>query len=225
MMTLSRRAAAVDLALVLGVALASLRWASPANSPFKNMHGMAAVLALAAFQFTVEGLVPLLLVVIRREKFSDFGLTLGKAGKSISLAIALAALYDLCVSWRAAAWLWVPLRRHTAVRLSLGAGFPWEILGFAVTIAVWGCVEGLFGVFFARRVDQFIGHSGTGWLATGALAFGCYNGLLHLAIGQGMEGFLTNFFSGYAIGAIPAVSRNAVGSALFQSLTNAVGRL
>jgi hypothetical protein len=214
-----------DLILAVGVVLASLPWASPSNSLFRRMSGLAAVLMLATFQFTAEGLVPLLLIAVRRERLSGYGFTSRNAGKSVALGVVVAAAYDLALSWHAGAWLWVPLRRHTAVRMSLAVGFPSSLVGLAATIAAWGWMEAFFGVFFARKVNQMVGHSGNGWLAPGALGFALFNGLLHFAIGQGIEGFLTSFASGYAIGVIPAIADNAWGSAVFQTLTNSVGRL
>ncbi len=221
---MARSKAVTDLILAVGVVLVSLPWASPSNSLFRRMSGLTAVLALAGFQFTVEGLVPLLLIVARGERFSDYGFTSRNAGKSVAFAVMLAAAYDVVLSFHAAAWLWVPLRRHTAVRIALAAGFPLSLVGLAATIAAWGLLEAFFGVFFAKKVNQILGHSGNGWLAPGALGFGLFNGLLHFAIGQGIEGFVTSFGSGYAIGVIPAIIDNAWGSAVFQTLTNSVGR-
>jgi hypothetical protein len=48
---------------------------------------------------------------------------------------------------------------------------------------------------------------------------------VHLIVGQGLEGFVESFASGYAIAIIPAVTGNAWGGLLVQTLTNAVGRL
>ncbi len=214
-----------DLILAGSVVLVSLPWASPSNSLFRNMRGVAAVLALAAFQFAAEGLVPLLLIAVRGERLAAYGFSVRNAGKSIALAATFSAVYDLGLSWHAGAWQWIPLRRHTAVRMSLAAGFPWNVAGLAVTIAVWGIIEAFFGVFFAKRVNQMLGQSAKGWLSPGALAFALFNGALHLAVGQGVAGFFTSFASGYAIAVIPAVTGNAWGSAVFQSLTNAVGRI
>jgi hypothetical protein len=222
---LARSKALTDLILAVGVVLVSLPWASPSNSPFRRMSGLTAVLMLAAFQFTAEGLVPLLLIAVRRERLSGYGFTARNAGKSVVFAVMIAAAYDLALSFNAGAGLWVPLRRHTAVRMSLAAGFPLSLLGLAATIAAWGWLEAFFGVFFAKRVNQTLGHAGKGWLAPGALGFALFNGLLHFAIGQGIEGFLTSFASGYAIGVIPAITGNAWGSAVFQTLTNSVGRM
>lgn len=165
----------------------SLPWASPSNSLFRRMSGLAAVLMLAAFQFTAEGLVPLLLITIRRERLSGFGFTSRNAARSVAFAMVLAAAYDLALSFHAGTWIWVPLRRHTAVRMALAAGLPWSLVGLAAaTIAAWGLLEAFFGVFFAKRVNQMVGHGGKGWLAPGALAFALFNGLLHFAVGQGI---------------------------------------
>jgi hypothetical protein len=221
---LARSKAITDLALAVGVVLVSLPWASPSNSLFRHTSGLTALLMLAAFQFTAEGLVPLLLIAFRRERLSSFGFTSRNVGKSLALGVLLAAVNDLALSFRAGAWLWVPFRRHTAIRMALATGFPLSFVGIAITIAAWGFLEAFFGVFFARRVNQILNHSGNGWLAPGALGFGLFNGLLHFAIGQGMEGFLGSFASGYAIGVIPAITGNAWGSAMFQTLTNSVGR-
>lgn len=45
---------------------------------------------------------------------------------------------------------------------------------------------------------------------------------IHLIVGRGMEGFLTRFASGYAIAVVPAVTGNAWGGSLVQTLMNAV---
>lgn len=224
MSPLARSQAFTDLVFAAGVVCVSLPWASPSKSSFRYMSGLTAVLMLAAFQFAVEGLVPLLLIAVRRERLSAYGFTMRNAGKCVAFAVMFAAAYDLVLSFHAGAWLWVPLQRHTALRMALATGFPLSLVGLAVTIAAWGLLEGFFGVFVARRVNQMLGHSGSGWLAPGALGFALFNGSIHCAIGQGIEGFLTSFASGYAIGVIPAITDNAWGSAVFQTLTNSVGR-
>jgi hypothetical protein len=92
-----------------------------------------------------------------------------------------------------------------------------------VTLAVWGFLEGFFGTYFARKVNLLLHRSGQGWFAPGVLAFALFNGVAHLIVGQGLEGFLTSFASGYAIAVIPAVTGKAWGGTLVQTLTNAVG--
>lgn len=221
----NRRAAASDLVITIAVFLAcnaTIPWLNPI---LRHGRGLSMAFAAAAYQFTFEGLAPLLIMAIRRERFSSYGFNAKNAGKSVVLALLLAVAYNLAMSWHAGAWLWIPLRRQPAVRMSLAAGLPLSLVGLAVTIAVWGFLEGFFGVYFATKLNQALGHGGRGWLAPGTLAFALFNGLIHAGVGQGVEGFVTSFASGYAITVIPAITGNAWGSPVVQTLTNAVGKL
>jgi len=221
----NRCKAAVDFGVALAVVLLSLVCIPTLTPVFRRLTGFAAVLVLAAFQFASEGLVPLILIFIRHERFSDYGFNWHKLGNSVAMAVFLTIVYDLALSLHAGTWVWIPLRRHNAVRNSLAAGFPLSVVGLVLVIVAWGFFEAFFGVFFARKFNQLVGHSGKGWLAPGVLGFALFNGFLHAAIGQGVAGFLASFASGYGIAVIPAVTRNAWGSSLFQTATNAVGGL
>jgi len=221
----NRRAAAIDLAIV--IALFVVCYASePALDPLlRRGHGLVGVSALATYQFTFEGFALLLIMRIRLERFSDYGFTARNAGKSVALALLLAATYDLAMSWHAHTLLWVPLRRQPAVRMSVEVGFPLSLVGLAATVAVWGFFEGFFGIFFAKKLNQACGHHGRGWLSPGAFGFALFNGTIHLTVHQGIAGFIESFASGYTIAVIPGVTGNAWGGALFQTLTNAAGKL
>jgi hypothetical protein len=220
----NRRAAAIDLSIVIGFFLACSA-AEPALDPLlRQGRGLAGILALASYQFACEGVAPLLIMIVRHERPSRYGFGRRNTVRSLALGLALAAIYNLAMSWRGGALLWIPLYRHSATRMSLAAGLPTSVVGLVVTVAVWGVAEGFFGVFFSKKLNEALGRSGRGWLSAGALGFAFFNGSIHFAIGQGVDGFVTSFASGYAIAVIPAVAANAWGSALVQTLTNAAGR-
>ena len=222
-MTATRSSAAVDLAIAVSVTLIC-GFNIPAITPaLRRLGGMREVFALAMFQFTAEGLAVLLLIAIRRERLSNYGFSSRGVLKSVAIALLFAIIYDLALSLQMGQAVWVPLRRHLAVRLSLAATFPLNLVGIAATVTAWGFFEALYGVFFANRLNRIVGHESHGWLTPGALGFGLFNGLIHAALGQGLSGFLGSFGSGYVIAVIPAVAGNSWGSVLFQSLTNAVG--
>jgi hypothetical protein len=198
----------------------------PFLNPFlRHGHGLAAVLAAAAFQFLAEGVAPFALMAVRGEAFSSYGFTRSNIGISLGFALLLALFYDAALSWHSGALLWIPLLRQPAVRTALSVGFPLSILGVVIALLAWGFTEGFFGIYFARKVNLAWGHDGTGWFAPGVLAFALFNGIFHVMVGQGWEGFISSFASGYAIAVIPAVTGNAWGGALVQALTDAVGRL
>jgi len=222
-MTATRSSAAVDLAIAVSVTLIC-GFNIPAITPaLRRLGGMREVFALAMFQFTAEGLAVLLLIAIRRERLSNYGFSSRGVLKSVAIALLFAIIYDVALSLQMGQAVWVPLRRHLAVRLSLAATFPLNLVGIAATVTAWGFFEALYGVFFANRLNRIVGHESHGWLTPGALGFGLFNGLIHAALGQGLSGFLVSFASGYVIAVIPAVAGNSWGSVLFQSLTNAVG--
>jgi len=218
-----RRRGAIDLCATLVVfAIGSL--ALPVLNPLlRRGGGLGGALALAAYQFSLEGLAPTILILWHRERLSDFGLSRRGLWRSLSLAVALAVLYDAALSLRAGRWLWVPLARQPAVRMSLESVFPANLVGLAVVVAVWGAAEGFFGVYFWRKVSAATQTNPHGWLAPGVLAFALFNGVVHLFVGQGIVGFVESFASGYAIAVIPAVTGNAWGGLLVQTLTNAAG--
>ena len=62
-------------------------------------------------------------MAIRGERFSDYGFNWRNLGKSIALAVCVVVVYDLALSLQAGKCIWVPLRRHNAVRISFAAGF------------------------------------------------------------------------------------------------------
>jgi hypothetical protein len=221
----TRRKAAIDLSFAIGIFLVCCACISVVNPILRHRHGLSMVLGTATFQLTCEGFALLLVMAFRHESFAEYGLVWRNLRKSIGLALVMAIVYDLGMSWHAGDLLWVPLRRQPAVRESLALGFPLSLVGIAVTVAVWGLMEGFFGVFFARKFNDALGHNGGGWLSPGALGFALFNGLIHLTVGQGFEGFVTSLASGYAIAVIPGVTGNAWGSLLVQTLTNAAGKL
>ena len=185
---------------------------------------MSTALLAATYQFFLEGLAPLALIIAHREPLESFGLKRANVVRSLLLGVLLAIIYDAGLSLHAGAVLWIPLRRQPAVRMSLAAGFPLGLIGICVTVVTWGALEGFFGVYFWKKTSRVLAVSESGWLAPGVLAFALFNGAIHLIVGQGLEGFVTSFASGYAIAVIPALTGNAWGSLLLQTLTNAVGR-
>jgi hypothetical protein len=220
----NRRAAVTDLAIAIAFFVVCYASEPVLDPILRRGRGFPMVFALAAYQFMFEGLALLLIMRIRHERFSAYGFTRRNAGKSVALALVLTGIYDLAMSWQANALLWIPLRRQPAVHMSMAVGFPLSLVGLAVTVATWGFFEGFFGVFFARKLNQAVGHNGHGWLSPGAVGFALFNGLIHLTH-QDISGFIMSFASGYAIAVIPGVTGNAWGGALVQTLTNAAGKL
>jgi hypothetical protein len=219
-----RRAAAFDLVAVIAVFLSCSAALPTLDALLRRGHGLTGILGLAVYQFSCEGLAPLVIMIARRERLSRYGFNQRNVATSVAMGFALAAINDLAMSWHVGVPVWIPLRRHSAMRMALNSGAATSVAGLAIIVAIWGFVESFFGVFFATKLNESLGRPRRGWFAAGTLGFALFNGSIHFAIGQGLEGFLTSFASGYVIAVIPAVTQSAWGSAVFQTLTNAVGR-
>ena len=76
-------------------------------------------------------------MAIRHERFAEYGFVRANLGRSFALAAGFAAVYDLAMSLDGGAALWIPLRPQPAVRMSLAAGFPICLAGFAATVLAW----------------------------------------------------------------------------------------
>ena len=207
----NRRAAVTDLAIAIAFFAVCYAVELALDPLLRHGRGLVMVFALATYQFMFEGLALLLIMRIRHEHFSDYGFTRRNAGKSVALALVLAGIYDLAMSWHANALLWIPMRRQPAVRMSVEVGLPLSLVGLAVTVAAWGFFEGFFGVFFAKKLNQAFGHHGPGCLSPGTVGFALFNGLIHLTVHQGISGFIGSFASGYAIAVIPGGYRKCLG--------------
>jgi hypothetical protein len=113
----------------------------PMLDPFlRRGDGLGSSLLLACYQFTIEGLAPLSLMLWRRETIADFGLRRPALGRSTALAFVLTTVYDAGMSLAAGQLQWIPLRRQPATRMSLRARFPAIIPGLMATILVWGAI-------------------------------------------------------------------------------------
>lgn len=220
---MARIRAGIDLGFVIGVFLLCSALEPTLDPLLRRGQGASGILALAAYQFACEGCALLVVLTWRKETLSAYGFTRPRMVRSITLAVAFAAINDLGISLIAREPRWLPFGRHTAARMAMDSGVPTAVAGIGLAVVVWGFVEAVFGVFFAQKINTILGHDGRGWWSPGALGFATFNGLIHFSIGQGAVGFATSFASGYAIGVLPAVTGNAWGSAVFQTLTNAVG--
>jgi hypothetical protein len=98
-----RFSATVDLAIVLGVFTIGSLAVPFVNPILRKGHGLPGAFTAAAFQFVLEGLAPLTLMALRRERFSCYGLIRSNLGRSLGVGLALAVVYDLVLSWQRAA--------------------------------------------------------------------------------------------------------------------------
>jgi len=213
-----------DLLVVAITCFAAVLAFRPIGEQLARAPASMRVYALLAMQFAAAGAAPAALVALRAEPLSAYGLTCVRLVQSLALGVALASAYLTALSLTTGTVLLVPFGRHGVLRLALALPGAGGVIAPVLVVAVWGVAEGLFGVYFSAKAAEVAAALGLrGAPLVGALAFGTFNGLLHVAVGQGPHGFWTSGLSGTFVGLIPALTGNAWGGVLVQVLTNAAG--
>lgn len=200
---------------------------APLLAPAVNrMSGLPAILALAAVQFAMAGLGPVIVMLWRRRGFAWYGLRTAGTARSVALGLLWSVLYVVVTAVLRGHLAWLPLRNLTSTQWSLALGWPLGALGLAITIIAWGFFEAYTSIFMAHTINQ-LGRrpARSAFLALGPWITAVLYGLIHLAMGQGLIGFVTSLLSTYFITVTPLLAGggNAWGGILIQVLTNGLG--
>ncbi len=107
----------------------------------------------AALQFGIAGLGISIVMVLRREGFSEFGLVKRNALKAIFYTILCFLPLILCIVASGNFDGYQPLR-ISITKDVLVAGFPLNILGLALIMVVWGFFEGFNYAVIAQKINK-----------------------------------------------------------------------
>jgi hypothetical protein len=230
----TRMNALVDLLIVIlclalsGVLMIPLSLGSLIPAPLRTINVMLA-------EFTGSGLAVFIIMRLRKEKLSDYGIHKTNMGASLLAGLILTVLFAVIYSVQAGDVLWIPMRNHLAMRLSLTFMFPFNILGILMTLLIWGPLEGIFFITIAKKFDDIIGkHPGNPYLSPGTIVFAAlWNPILHIVVSMVEQRFteinvldlFLSFAQSYAMITIYKVTKNSSGTMLMQMILNGLSKL
>ena len=165
-------------------------------------------------EFVFVGMLPLIIVFVRGENWSDYGFTLANWKKSLSWGLLLAAPFIVIKGY--------------AYFFSDYSGWSWNLdpLLFLVYVPVYGPLEAFFVVFSVYKIDR--GFSCEKLFSRGLILSSILFGLMH-TINYLWHPNLTLILSNYVLGnIIPALfigltfkkSNSILGPSLFWTLVN-----
>ena len=171
---------------------------------------------LMLIQFGLAGLGCVIIMLYRKEHFQDYGLVKLRFLQTIlvSMAVCIPAFIFLLVNNEVNSYL--PLQGCLLTREFLSHTFPINVLGYALTILVWGFFEGFNYVVISKKINErYTG--GSKYIDYGAIVCGMLCILVH-----GMIGFelytlfeaLTTFIIIYGMLMIKEKTSNAWGCIL-----------
>lgn len=201
--------------LALGAAIA---WGSGMNEFVfdRSIPIVLRVLVVGACQFGVAGLGITLVCLIRKEKFTQFGLNTKKLAIALPLSLACcipAFIYQLASGNIHA---WCPFWDVNSTPEVLSSGFPSNALGMLITAVCWGFFEGFNYVVIRDKISELL-PSKYRFLDWGALVCAVMCILIHGAVGvtpDALADMLTTMFLIYGMLIVRKETGNAWGCVL-----------
>ncbi|HEX2926170.1 MAG TPA: hypothetical protein VHP38_07925 [Ruminiclostridium sp.] len=206
----------------------------PFLSMQSSMPAFLEIIYIMLIEFLGSGLAVFIIIHVRKEKLSDYGIHKKNTGASLIAGIILTVIFAVISSVQAGDVLWIPMRNHIAMRLSLTFMFPFNIIAILVTLFIWGPLEGIFFITIVKKLDDIIGkHVRNPYFSTGTILFALWNPLLHIAIrlfeqrftGIDVFDLFLSFSQAYAMITIYKVTKNSSGTMFMQMILNGLGKL
>ena len=217
------KATLLDLLAITLVTAAAIVAYGVFKNDLKSFTGFGAIAAYAAMEFSVAGLGPVVVMILRRERFSTYGFT--KNNLSLSLAVGLISifLFILLVYLTAGTVQWQPLRRISVTATALALPLPLNILGLVLIAAAWGFFEGFTLIVASKKINALVATNNP-WLKPGPILIIVVNLIVHALTDHTIDAtWIVAALVTYAVVLIPETTRNSWGGALlFFGIWNAV---
>lgn len=169
--------------LVLGVVL--FGWGNGMNEFARNqsINIVVRVLVIGVCgQFGVAGLGISLVCLIRKEKFSKFGLTTKNLFPALGLSLLCCVPDFIYCLVNGKVHAWCPFWDVNTTPEVLSSSFPYNVLAFLITAACWGFFEGFNYVVIRDKISEMC-PSKYRFLDWGALICAVMCILIHGAVG------------------------------------------
>jgi hypothetical protein len=142
---------AVVLVLVMGV------WGSGLNrfahDQTKNIVLRVAVIGICC-QYGLAGLGLTIVCLIRKEKFTQFGLTTKKIVPAVLLSLACCIPDFIYCLARGKVHAWCPFWDVNTTREVLSSPLPYNVIAFLITAVCWGFFEGFNYVVIRDKISE-----------------------------------------------------------------------
>ena len=122
----------------------------------------------AVVQFGIAGLGITIICILRKEKFSDFGLVKKNIGKAI-VGTVISFIPSICYILASGEFNGYQPFNILVTNDVLSSGFPVSILGMALIVIVWGFFEGFNYVVICEKINKRY-PSNNQWIDYGAIS-------------------------------------------------------
>jgi hypothetical protein len=167
----------------------------------------------AFIQFSIAGLGAMIIMLIRKERFYQYGLKIDNIFISLISGAFLVLLFLLFAYLQQGQLHYLPFRQVTLTAKVLNAGFPTNIIGMTLIVLAWGFFEGFNYVYISKKINDLI-FIKIPFLRPGPIIMGISCIFVHGAVGQDMAAILGSFFIIYFMLMIHELTGNSWGCIL-----------
>lgn len=223
----------IDLCLIFVFLPLSLPLFIVFGNYINNNSNFISIVLLSIIEFCAAGLGAFVVMLIRKESFSDYGIKKENIKKSILFTLSFIVIMILLMSIDAGGLVYFPMRNHTTIKYSLNLSFPYNLIGIMLTYLIWGFIEGFYYVVIIKKIDDLLPKTLNPWLSLAPIVFYLYNFIIHYSVriieGRTYEfsliGELTSIMLAYAMTMPRKMTDNSWGSLIYQTLQNGIGKL
>ena len=164
-------------------------------------------------QFSISGLGIVLVMLFRKEKFSDYYIKKSNILKSIISGCILIIIFLIIEYISQGTIAYMPFKTVYLSNEIIHSVFPVNITGLLLIAAVWGFFESFNYVYISKKINKLVNIK-IPFLRPGPILMGISCILVHGALGHGILGLISSFFVIYFMLLIPEFTGNAWGCIL-----------
>ncbi|MFP4698443.1 MAG: hypothetical protein ACLFMO_07030 [Eubacteriales bacterium] len=139
--------------LVLIIIITVIFWGL--NSIINSNNGFRFIMLNAWKQFSVAGLAPVIVMVLRKEKLSNYGFK--KLGGINSLIFSLNSIfiYSIIKITQTQGFVeWMPFSKIELTWMAIEEPFPLSIISILIIVLCWGFFQGFTLIFVSKKINQ-----------------------------------------------------------------------
>ncbi len=154
-----------------------------------NKFGLKEFLLMLCFQFASAGLGSVLVMLIRRENFANFGLVKKNALKAILLSPLVYIPQIILTLSTYKNFVYIPMQHAIGPKALIHLNLFEKIIAYFIIITIWGFFEGFNCVVISDKVNRIF-NSKNLFLNSGAIFCAVFMILIHLLLGACPMGWL-----------------------------------
>ncbi len=213
----------IDLVIFGLITLISVVVVVNFNSQLRSLTGILDVFITPMAQFSIAGLGAVIVMFIRKEKFTNYRFVRSNIIKPLLLGLASVVAFLIYTYFTNGGISWMPFKQVHETSVAFRLQFPLNVIGLTLIAIAWGFFEGFTWIFASQKINSMFNIRNP-FLRPAALGVIAVNIIIHASLGQNIDlKWIASSIITYIVITIPELTKNSWGSiVIFFGLWNAL---